>query len=125
MTMDPTEARTLLLEEQARLQTIRSSLSQDPVDGAGQREALEELSLADQHPADAATETFEREKDRSILDNIEAQLRDVEDALRRIDDGTYGTCERCGRDIGEERLRARPEARFCVEDQAAVERGVA
>jgi RNA polymerase-binding transcription factor DksA len=125
MTLETEEARTLLVEEQTRLQQIRTSLSQEPVDGTGEREALSELSLADQHPADVATETFEQEKDISILDNIEEQLRDVEDALRRLDDGSYGRCEMCGRDIGDDRLRARPEARFCVEDQARVERGVA
>jgi RNA polymerase-binding transcription factor DksA len=125
MAIDTEEARTLLVDEQARLQQIRASLSREPVEGTGGREALSELSLADQHPADVATETFEQEKDVSILDSVDEQLRDVEDALGRLDDGTYGRCEICGGDIGDERLRARPEARFCVEDQARVERGVA
>jgi DnaK suppressor protein len=123
--IDQDEARTLLLEEQRRLQQIRNSLSQEPVDGNSEREALGELSFADQHPADVATETFEREKDVSILENIDEQLRDVESALKRLDDGAYGRCEICGKDIGDERLRARPEARYCVDDQARVERGVA
>ena len=125
MAIDTEEARTLLVDEQARLQKIRASLSREPVGGTGEGEALSELSLADQHPADVATETFEQEKDVSILDNVEEQLRDVEDALGRLDDGSYGRCEICGGDIGDERLRARPEARFCVEDQTRVERGVA
>ena len=125
MAIDTEEARTLLVDEQARLQQIRTSLSQEPVDGNGERDALGELSFADQHPADIATETFEREKDVSILDNVDEQLRDVDDALRRLDDGSYGRCEICGKDIGDERLRARPEARFCLEDQERVERGVA
>ena len=123
--IDQDEARRLLLEEQARLQQIRASLSQEAVDGTSERDAIGELSFADQHPADVATETFEREKDVSILDNVDEQLRDVEGALKRLDDGTYGRCEICGNPIGDERLRARPEARFCVEDQARVERGVA
>jgi RNA polymerase-binding transcription factor DksA len=123
--IDQDEARTLLLEEQRRLQQIRNSLSQEPVDDNSEREALGELSFADQHPADVATETFEREKDVSILENIDEQLRDVESALKRLDDGAYGRCEICGKDIGDERLRARPEARYCVDDQARVERGVA
>ena len=123
--LDPDEARTLLVEEQTRLQQIRTSLAKEPVDGEGERDALGELSFVDQHPADVASETFEREKDMSILDNVDEQLRDVEDALTRLEDGTYGRCAMCGRDIDEERLRARPEARYCVEDQARVERGVA
>ena len=125
MAIDTEEARTLLVDEQARLQQIRTSLTLEPVDGVGEREALSELSLADQHPADVATETFEREKDVSILDNVDEQLRDVEDALQRLEQNTYGRCEICGKDIGDERLRARPEARFCIEDQGRVERGVA
>lgn len=124
MTLNIDEARTLLIEEQTRLQQIRTSLGQEPVDGTTGRETIDELSLADQHPADLASETFEREKDESILDNVDEQLRDVGDALRRVDEGTYGRCEICGKDIGDERLRARPEARFCVEDQSRVERGV-
>ena len=123
--IDHDEARTLLLEEQERLQLIRNSLAQEPVDGLSARDALGEISFADQHPADVASETFEREKDVSILGNVDEQLRDVEGALKRLDDGTYGRCEICGKDIGDERLRARPEARYCVDDQARVERGVA
>jgi RNA polymerase-binding transcription factor DksA len=123
--IDHDEARTLLLEEQERLQQIRNSLAQEPVAGNSERDALGELSFADQHPADVASETFEREKDVSILENVDEQLRDVEGALKRLDDGTYGRCEICGKDIGDERLRARPEARYCVDDQACVERGVA
>jgi DnaK suppressor protein len=125
MAIDTEEARTLLVDEQARLQQIRTSLTLEPVDGLGEREALSELSLADQHPADVATETFEREKDVSILDNVDEQLRDVEDALQRLEQNTYGRCEICGKEIGDERLRARPEARFCIDDQGRVERGVA
>jgi RNA polymerase-binding transcription factor DksA len=123
--IDQDEARTLLLEEQERLQQIRNSLAQEPVDGNSERDTLGEISFADQHPADVASETFEREKDVSILENVDEQLRDVQGALKRLDDGTYGRCEICGKDIGDERLRARPEARYCVDDQGRVERGVA
>jgi len=123
--IDHDEARTLLLEEQERLQQIRNSLAREPVDGNSERDALGEISFADQHPADVASETFEREKDVSILENVDEQLRDVEGALKRLDEGSYGRCEICGKDIGDERLRARPEARYCVDDQGRVERGVA
>jgi DnaK suppressor protein len=123
--IDHDEARTLLLEEQERLQQIRNSLAREPVDRNSERDALGEISFADQHPADVASETFEREKDVSILENVDEQLRDVEGALKRLDEGSYGRCEICGKDIGDERLRARPEARDGVDDQGRVERGVA
>lgn len=116
------EARVLLQEEQARLQQIRASLQADPLDGAEER-AIGELSMVDQHPADIATDTFEKEKDLSILEHVDAQLVDVDRALGRLEQGTYGTCEACGRRIDDDRLRARPAARFCIDDQQMAERG--
>jgi len=116
-------ARGRLLEERERLQGIRDGLSSEPGEGGGsERDGLSELSLADQHPADLGTEMFEREKDLSILERVDAELADVDRALRRIDDGTYGACEACGREIAKARLEIKPEARFCVDDQAAAER---
>jgi RNA polymerase-binding transcription factor DksA len=87
-----------------------------------QQEALNELSLSDQHPADLGSETFERTKDYGILESVRGELADVEHALRRLAAGTYGTCEACGRPIAPERLEVIPSARFCVEDQARAER---
>jgi DnaK suppressor protein len=52
---------------------------------------------------------------------VEAELKDIDDALRRLDDGTYGICEECGKPIDEARLEAMPWARYCVVDQARVE----
>ena len=117
------EVRVLLQEEQARLQQIRASLQAEPLDGSEER-TIVELSLVDQHPADIATDTFEKEKDLSILEHVDAQLVDVERALGRLEQGTYGTCEACGRGIDDDRLRARPAARFCIDDQEMAERGV-
>lgn len=116
------QARRRLGEERDRLRRIRDGLSIAPVDGVSEREPLPERSLADEHPADLGTEMFEREKDVSILDRIDAELTDVGRALKRVDEGTYGACEACGRPIARARLAARPEARFCVDDQARAER---
>lgn len=115
-------AHERLISERERLQGIRDGLSAEPGEGGSERDALSELSLADQHPADLGTEMFEREKDLSILERIESELADVERALKRIDEGTYGLCEACGRQIAKARLEIKPEARFCVDDQAAAER---
>lgn len=120
--MDEDEARNLLLDERTRLQQIRAALSGD-ADGSLE-ETLGELSLVDQHPADVGTETFDRERDLAVLEHVDAQLADVDRAMDRLEQGTYGTCEACGRPIDEDRLRARPAARFCLEDQARIERGV-
>jgi RNA polymerase-binding transcription factor DksA len=85
-------------------------------------ESLGELSSMDQHQADVGTETFNRERDLAILENVEAELADIEHALKRLDDGSYGRCEACGKPIGDDRLEAMPAARFCLDDQAVAER---
>ena len=120
--MDVDRARERLDEERVRLEEVRGSL--DDVSKESEEESLGELTSNDQHQADIGTETFDRERDISILEQVEAELADVSHALRRIDEGTYGTCEACGKPIGDERLEALPAARFCVNDQAEAEREV-
>ncbi|MBA2272985.1 MAG: TraR/DksA C4-type zinc finger protein [Actinobacteria bacterium] len=121
--MDTKKARKLLEADRVRLERIRDGVSEDQGLGVeSQKASLSELSSFDQHNADIATETFEREKDESILEQVEGELNDVDHALARIEDGTYGTCETCGKGIGDARLEAVPTARFCVEDQVRAER---
>lgn len=117
--MEADQARALLSQERERLQGIREDLG--AVKDESQQDSMEELSSYDQHQADVATETFDREKDLSILDNIDGELADVEHALQRLDDGTYGTCEACGKPIDDERLEAVPASRYCLDDQAKAE----
>lgn len=118
--MDPDHARERLADETARLTEIRSTF--DGLNKESESENLGELSSSDQHMADVGSETFDREKDLSILEQVEAELADVEHALRRLDDGTYGTCEACGKVIDDARLEALPAARFCLDDQSKAER---
>jgi RNA polymerase-binding transcription factor DksA len=118
--MDPTTARSRLDNERMRLlETRRAALD---LVGGNTEEAVQELSTYDQHPADQGTETFERERDTSVLQRVEAQLAEIDAALHRIDAGTYGVCELCGRPVGDERLEAMPAARYCLDDQARAER---
>lgn len=73
--------------------------------------------IAGDLPADgmaAGLELAEREQFLSIRESLRQRLDDVNEALARLDDGTYGRCETCGGVIPFERLAARPEARFCV-----------
>jgi len=123
--MDADEARRRLEAERARLTEVKNDFDVDNLTDESEDENLSELSSVDQHQADVGTETFEREKDLSILEQIEAELADVEHALKRLDDGTYGTCEVDGKPIPEERLEAMPAARFCLEHQAEAERQAA
>lgn len=120
--MDPDHARQHLSDEQIRLEGVRGQLVGDGLTSESEQESVSELSSVDQHPSDLGTETFNRERDLSILEQVESELADVEHALQRLDEGTYWTCEACGRPIGEARLEAMPSARFCVDDQAGAER---
>lgn len=120
--MDAEHAHQRLAEERTRLEQVRETFTDEHLTDESERESVAELSGMDQHEADVGTETFEREKDLSILEEVEAELADIELALERLRNGSYGVCEACGRPIAEERLEAVPAARLCLEDQAAAER---
>ena len=119
--MDTNAVRERLDGERERLSSVRDQLLGDPAAQAP-RNSVNELSAYDQHPGDIGTEMFEQEKDASILEQVRAQLDEVERAAHRLEDGNYGICEACGRPIGDARLEAIPAARFCLEDQARAER---
>jgi RNA polymerase-binding protein DksA len=74
------------------------------------------------HLADDATEVFEKEKSVGLEMTLRDHLRHVEHALARIEEGTYGQCERCGKPIGKERLDALPETTLCIECKMQDER---
>lgn len=65
--------------------------------------------------ADAAAVTAERTEVLGLVDALKRQLDDVDGALDKLDDGGYGTCDACGKEIGAARMEARPTSRFCVE----------
>ncbi len=121
--MEPDAARRHLEDERARLRHVREVIAVGVHDGHDDDDGDAEPAHLEQHPADVASDVFEREKDFSILERVEAELRDVEYALRRLDDGTYGRCDACGTDIADERLEAMPATRFCVEHQHLAETG--
>jgi RNA polymerase-binding transcription factor DksA len=109
-----------LEEERTRLQGIRDGIQREQEDVIS--DAAGELSSVDQHPGDSGTETFEMEKNVSLLEQVDDELLEVEAAVQRLERGAYGSCQVCGRPIGDERLEAMPATRFCVQDQAKAER---
>ena len=119
--MESDDAHQRLTEERERLEQVRAGFDAEHLHDESEDESTSELSHLAQHSADVASETFEREKDFSILEQVEAELADVDRALRRLDDGTYGTCEACGSAIGDDRLAAMPAARFCIAHQTEAE----
>ena len=88
----------------------------DAEEQAALTDSTGELSSYDNHPADMATETFERERDNAVNDAFGERLEEIEQALGRMKDGTYGICEVCGKPIPYERLEAIPSAPTCVDD---------
>jgi DnaK suppressor protein len=118
--MDKATASRRLEEERTRLQGVRDGLQREQDEGSS--ETGGELSSVDQHPGDSGTETFEMEKNVSLLEQVDDELREIEAAFQRLKRGTYGTCQACGKPIGDARLEAMPATRFCVEDQAKAER---
>lgn len=114
------ELHQRLLEERQRLEGIISHLGS--VDTSSATFLEDETDSADQHPADDATETFEREKNLTLERTEEAELQAVNEALQKFENGTYGICERCGKPIDVRRLQAIPEARYDVNCQAIMER---
>jgi RNA polymerase-binding transcription factor len=103
--------RTALLEERSRVASAIDYLHEESPPTSGDRGEI----TIDQHLADTASETLEREIDYTLEENSGHVLEEIDRALARIDDGTYGRCEACGGDIGVERLEALPYATQCIE----------
>ncbi|WP_405194848.1 TraR/DksA family transcriptional regulator [Streptomyces anulatus] len=112
-----TEARTLLTSETLRLRSeleasgaALAGLMRDSGDGAGDDEA------------DTGTKNITREHELSLAANAQEMLEQTERALARLEAGTYGLCEICGKPIGKARMQAFPRATLCVEDKQKQER---
>jgi DnaK suppressor protein len=108
---DASEPRRALEDERAR---TRARLAHLTGDYAGIVEASRDSNADDEHDPEGATIAFERSQVGSLVTQAERHLDEVEAARRRLEDGTYGICERCGAAIAPARLEARPVARSCV-----------
>ncbi|MDG5473574.1 TraR/DksA C4-type zinc finger protein [Jeotgalibacillus sp. ET6] len=98
-----------------RLLKQKRELTEDQNDKADVDEYSTELSQYDNHPADNATDLFDRELDMALNEHSEEELEKVEAALQAIEEGTYGVCKVTGKDIPIERLEAMPTALTVVE----------
>ena len=119
MSLDLDHFRTELGVELERLRAARKGVNhEDSV-----TEESGDLSTGAGELADTATDTYMRELDEGLEENADHLIGEVEAALGRIEDGTYGTCAVCGKPIASERLEAVPWATLCIEDKRAQERG--
>jgi RNA polymerase-binding protein DksA len=109
---DTDRFRDLLLRERQRVQAAIDNLHEENPGSIGDETG--EDSVYDNHLADTATVTYDRELDYTLEENSGHVLNEIDAALKRIDDGSYGTCTSCGNEIPPERLEARPWATLCI-----------
>ena len=119
--MNADRFRTALLDERSRIEGAIEYLQRENP-GSLEDETEEMLGNSDNHLGDAASGTLDREIDYTLEGHSEQVLVQIDEALTRIDGGTFGTCARCGCEIAEERLEARPWASLCINCQREVER---
>jgi RNA polymerase-binding transcription factor DksA len=85
------------------------------------RDGAEERSGVPIHPAELATDNYLLDMSLAFIENESGRLQEIDDALERLRDGSFGRCEGCDEVVAIERLRAVPYARFCVHCQTAQE----
>jgi RNA polymerase-binding protein DksA len=118
--IDTDHFREELLEERRRVQAALDNLHEE--NPGSLSDETGDDAVYDNHLADTATVTYDRELDYTLEENSEHVLADIDAALQRIEDGTYGTCTNCGQQIAPERLEARPWATLCIDCQRLRER---
>ncbi len=121
MAIDIDRFRTALLEERERVERALANLREDHP-GSLDEEVEEIAATSDNHLAETATATLGREIDYTLEENSGEVLHQIDAALRRIADGTYGICTNCGTQIPPERLEAYPWASLCIDCKREAER---
>jgi RNA polymerase-binding protein DksA len=113
---DLNQFRKALLFKRALLSGNVDAL-QDQALKRSRQESSGDLSNMPIHMADIGSDNFEQEFTLGLIENEEEMLREIDEALERIEDGSYGKCESCGKTIKKTRLKALPHARNCIECQ--------
>jgi DnaK suppressor protein len=115
----PVHPQEGLVAQRAELAALAAELRADL---AGLVAASAGANADDEHDPEGATIAFERAQTAALLERTEARIDELDVALNRVADGSYGTCVRCGRPIGADRLAARPGSTTCI-DCAGSRRG--
>ena len=111
--------RQLLITERAKLAGEIKSIVQET--SKSPREASGDLYGYTMHMADMAADTYERELSMNIVSSEQEMLYQIDDALKRLDEGSYGVCQQCNQPITMSRLKAVPSASLCIGCQRAKE----
>jgi RNA polymerase-binding transcription factor len=120
MSIDTERMRETLIEERERVEKALANL-RDEHPGSLDEE-VEESATTDNHLAETAAATLGREIDYTLGENSGEVLSQIDGALKRMDDGSYGTCASCGSEIPAERLEAYPWASLCIDCKRQAER---
>ncbi|MCK4300043.1 MAG: TraR/DksA C4-type zinc finger protein [Planctomycetes bacterium] len=110
---DREEFKRLLLRRRAQLSGEVEKLAEETL-RHNRQDAAGDLSSMPIHMADIASDNFEKELNLDFIQMESAEVRDMDEALARIEQGTFGTCESCDKPIPKARLRAVPHARLCI-----------
>ncbi len=110
---DREEFKRLLLRRRAQLSSEVGKLAEETLHH-NRQDAAGDLSSMPIHMADIASDNFEKELNLDFIQMESAEVRDMDEALARIEEGTFGTCESCDKPIPKARLRAVPHARLCI-----------
>ncbi|MBI1991645.1 MAG: TraR/DksA C4-type zinc finger protein [Candidatus Omnitrophica bacterium] len=113
------QLRQLLITERAKLADEIKSIAEDA--SKSPREASGDLSAYTLHMADMAADTYERELSMNIVSSEQEILYQIDDALKRLEDGSFGICQQCNQPITMSRLKAVPHASLCIGCQRAKE----
>ncbi len=119
--MDAEAFKKALLAERERLSREVADLDADLSESL---EDSSEESPYDQHMAETAAVTLDREIDLTLEENARAVISQIDRALHKLETGTYGVCDKCGKAIGEERLNIAPFATLCIDCKRLEERGL-
>jgi RNA polymerase-binding protein DksA len=117
--IDANRFRDALTQERQRIQAALDNLHEE--NPGSITDETGEDAVYDNHLADTATVTYDRELDYTLEESAGHMLSEIDFALGRIDDGSYGKCTSCARQIAAERLEARPWATLCIDCQRSRE----
>ena len=120
--IDTERFRDALVEERRRVEHALATLRHEHP-GSLDDEVEEVAATSDNHLAETASATLGREIDYTLGDNAEQVISEIDAALKRIEDGSYGTCGSCGREIPVGRLEANPWASLCIDCKRRAEGG--
>ncbi len=113
--------RKMLLKIKERLTEDIKHISQDTLNKS-QKEACGDISGYTLHMADMATDAYDREFSLGLASNDRDVLIQINDALKRMEEGKYGSCQQCSKPIAKTRLKALPFTSFCLKCQQAEEK---